>query len=562
MRSSVKNKIRAGSIFLFLLVVLSAGFSIYYLVRLKSQSENILKANYESLQYANRMQLAIDSVIAGESRFIDSIGLQLKKQQNNLTEPGESIATGNLTVSFQKLKAGDMNATQEMRFQLHEIIKLNMAGMLRKSLASNRSMEEAMTYLITIISIILLIGFTFVFNFPSIITNPIRKFADAIKEITGKNYKHRIHIESKDEFGDLAAAFNEMAERLEFFESSNLNKLIFEKTRAEAVINSLKDASIGVDKNNLVLFANDQALQLLGLSARDIVGMNVSDVEKNNDLFRFLLQERSVAPFKIVVNNKENYFTREVIEVSQDGSASSKVIVLRNITPFKELDVAKTNFIATISHELKTPLSSSDFSLKLLEDERVGKLSSEQKELIQHLKEDNRRMLKILSELLNLSQIESGKIKLSIQSINPRDIVKSSIEAVETRTKEKNIEIIQDVDLNLAPINADGDKLIWVLNNLLTNAIKHSPENDKITISVKPVNNCISFAVSDHGNGIEEKYLEEIFERYFQVPGRPDIRGTGIGLAISKDFIEAMGGKIWVRSHVGQGSTFGFDFPY
>ena len=122
--------------------------------------------------------------------------------------------------------------------------------------------------------------------------------------------------------------------------------------------------------------------------------------------------------------------------------------------------------------------------------------------------------------------------------------------------------MIQDVELNLAPIHVDGDKVIWVLNNLLTNAIKHSPENDNITISVKPTNNIISFTVIDHGNGIEEKYLDQIFERYFQVPGRLDTRGTGIGLAISKDFIEAMGGKVWVRSKVGQGSTFGFDFPY
>jgi signal transduction histidine kinase len=136
-------------------------------------------------------------------------------------------------------------------------------------------------------------------------------------------------------------------------------------------------------------------------------------------------------------------------------------------------------------------------------------------------------MLKILSELLNLSQIESGKIKLSIQSIDPHDIVSSSAEAVETRAKEKNIEIVQDVDLTLAPIQVDGDKLIWVLNNLLTNAIKHSPENDKIIISVKPVKDILSFAVSDHGNGIEEKYLDTDLRTLFPGSRAPGYQRNG-----------------------------------
>ena len=181
---------------------------------------------------------------------------------------------------------------------------------------------------------------------------------------------------------------------LQYFESSNLNTMMFEKNRAEAVINSLKDASIGIDKNNIVLFANNQALQLLGLKPEDIVGKSVNEISARNDLFRFLIENETSTPFKVVVDNRENFFAKEIIDVTQ-GETKNKVIVLKNITSFKELDVAKTNFIATISHELKTPLASSDFSLKLLEDERVSKLSASQKELIENLKQDNSRMLKI-----------------------------------------------------------------------------------------------------------------------------------------------------------------------
>ena len=284
------------------------------------------------------------------------------------------------------------------------------------------------------------------------------------------------------------------------------------------------------------------------------------DLSARNDLLRFLIADETNKPFKIVVDGKENYYTKEVIEVSQSDT-TSKVIVLKNITSFKELDVAKTNFIATISHELKTPLASSDFSLKLLEDNRVGQLSAEQKDLVHQLKNDNQRMLRILSELLNMSQVEAGKIQLTMQVVNPKSVVDASVQAVYSAAKEKQITVVQKIDDDLPVIKTDPDKINWVLNNFLTNAIKYSPEENEVMISVEHNNSSISFSVADKGQGIEEQYLGRIFERYFQVPGRSDKKGSGIGLAICKEFIEAMNGKIWVKSRTGEGSVFGFDLP-
>lgn len=558
--SSVKTKIRAGTIFLFVLVVLSGGFSVYYLVKLKSASQNIIKANYESLEYAHKMQVALDSIVGGKTFYRDSLSAYLVKQEGNVTEPGEAEATALLRRSYERLQTGDTSAVSTIKSNLHAVLNLNMAAIKAKSLAAEGSVKEALTYLITIVSIILLVGLTFVYNFPSIITDPIYRLTDAISEISKKNYAHRIHMQSKDEFGKLAASFNEMAERLEYFESSNLNKLIFEKTRAEAVINSLKDASIGIDKNDTVLFANDQALQLLGVAAKDIVGMNAGDAARRNDLFRFLLEEKSIAPFKVIVDSRENYFVKETIDIAQDGS-NNRVIVLKNITSFKELDVAKTNFIATVSHELKTPLAASDFSLKLLQDSRIGQLSSEQLELVESLKESNQRMLRILSELLNMSQVEAGKIQLNIQPVNLQQVVDLSVHAVSNAAKEKGLTIDTRIEKNLPPINADADKLTWVLNNFLTNAIKYAPSQSIVSVEIKKMDMQLSVSVTDKGQGIDTVYLSRIFDRYFQVPGRSDKKGSGIGLAICKEFIEAMGGTVWVKSKIGEGSTFGFDLP-
>ena len=561
MAVGVKMKIWFGTLFLFLLLLLTGGVGIYYMAKLKTEGQSVLKANYESLSYCHTMQQELHNIAAGNKQGFKNFADALIKQEHNVTEPGEDKVTADLKNYFNKLKSGDTarQTTQAIEECVQSILFLNMQAIQRKSKAAEKTAEDALTIIISLGGFVFLIAFTFILNFPSVVTNPINRLAEAIKEIANKNYSHRIHIDNKDEFGKLANAFNEMAERLQYFESSNLNKLMFEKNRAEAVINSLKDASIGIDKNNIVLFANFQALQLLGLRSEEVVGKPVEELKSRNDLFNFLLGKETTTPFKIVMENRENYFVKEIIEVSQ-GEAKNKVIVLKNITSFKELDVAKTNFIATISHELKTPLASSDFSLKLLEDERTGKLSPEQKELIDNLKQDNQRMLKILSELLNMSQVEAGRIQLNIKKVNPEDIIKNAIQAVAGGAKEKEILIKNTSAKELPEIEADADKTIWVLNNFLTNAIKYSYNNSSIEVKALQQKDNLIFSVKDYGPGIPKEYLPRLFEKYFQVPGSKE-KGTGLGLAISKEFVEAQQGKIWVESEIGGGSVFNFQLP-
>jgi signal transduction histidine kinase len=222
------------------------------------------------------------------------------------------------------------------------------------------------------------------------------------------------------------------------------------------------------------------------------------------------------------------------------------------------MDTAKTNFIATISHELKTPLASSDFSLKLLEDSRVGILSDEQRRLISQLKADNQRMLRILSELLNMAQLEAGKLQMHITPVSLQAVIQQSVSAVESHLKERSLQLYTDIPGSLPDVPADADKIGWVLNNFLTNAIRYSPPGAAIIIRVRQQEEELACEVEDQGPGIAPAYRTQIFERYFQVPGRADNQGSGIGLAICKEFIEAMGGRIWVNSGPGQGSVFGF----
>ncbi len=263
---------------------------------------------------------------------------------------------------------------------------------------------------------------------------------------------------------------------------------------------------------------------------------------------------------KIYADNKESHFAKEVFEVVNDGLVIGKVIILKNITDFQQLNDAKTTFIATISHELKTPLSSIKMSLKLLEDNRVGTINHEQKQLLQNIEDDAQRLLLITGELLDVAQVETGKINLNFGSTHPKNVVNYALQAIRSLAEQKHVGINVVCPETLPNVMADLDKSTWVLINLLSNAIKYSPIKSTINLVVKKHGgNTIEFSVKDHGQGIDAKYLSRIFERYFKVPGAdPEKTGTGLGLAIAKDFIEAQGGTIGVESETGDGSRFFF----
>ncbi len=448
-----------------------------------------------------------------------------------------------------------------------------MQAIERKSNIATETAHTATVWIAITGTLCFLIAFGLLVNFPGSVANPIKELTQSIKGIANKNYKERLHFKSGDEFGELAEAFNTMASKLEEYDSSNLARLLIEKKRIEILINKLHHPILGLDEKRNILFINEEAQSILGLTSGNVIGRSASHISLSNDLMRSLLQDLNKGPesketvlqqpLKIYADNKESYFKKDIIPISviPTGEKQSKeighVIILQNITPFKELDSAKTNFIATVSHELKTPISSIKMSLHLLEDDRIGTSNGEQKKLISSIKEDSDRLLKITGELLNLSQVETGNIQLSIQPGDPGHILQYALEAVKVQAEQKHVTLTVNLDKDLPAVKADIEKTAWVLINLLTNAIRYSPENSEVVIVVKKDNNELLFSVKDFGKGIDSKYTQKIFDRYFQVPGSSK-SGTGLGLAISKEFIEAQEGKIGLKSNVGEGSVFYF----
>lgn len=559
----LKTKLSIGIGFLFIAILISGVLGILSIHVMKNDARLILEDNYETLVYSNNMLKLLDKFLE------DSTGVQLfeknlKQQEANITEPGEAAATAAVREMFEQLKRspGNDSIRSLIRQKIYLINTANQQAILRKNNVAEMNAKTFSNWLMMIFGLLTLVAFTLAVNFPGIISGPVKALSDGIKAIVNKDYSKRIHLSQHDEFGDLAQAFNIMAQKLDEYEHSNLAKIKFEKSRIDTIINQMNDGIIGLDENRKLLFMNKVAEKLLGLKETEIMGHYAPDVALHNDLMRNLLQDHGKEKeLKIYADQKESYFHLDIFNVNNNEKVIGQVIVLRNITPFHELNEAKTNFIATISHELKTPIASIKMSAQLLSDTRVGGVNKEQEELIKSINDDSDRLLKITSELLNMSQVETGHIQLKIQPVPPGIIITNAIDTVSVPAQQKNISLLVKDHSSHEKILTDPEKTAWVLTNFLTNAIKYSPEDGEILLSTSIFENTIRFTVQDHGRGIDEKYLPRIFDRYFKVPGSTDKPGTGLGLSISREFIEAQGGQIWVDSKLGEGSTFGFSLP-
>lgn len=571
----IKTKLNLGVGLLFGLIIILSLVSAYYVFSIKKDTENILKANYNTLEFSRNMLLSLEKISIDEQAAVAVFESNLKNQILNITESGEDVVTYSIQKQFNALKLDSNNSTLKntIRLDIFELMKLNMIAIKQKSDLATQTAETANFWIAITGTLCFLIAFNLLVNLPNNIANPIKELTASIKEIANKNYSQRVHFMNHNEYGDVARSFNTMAQKLEEYSNSDLHKLAFEKKRLETLINKTHDPIIGLDTEGIVLFANDEALKIMGMQGEDVIGHSASTLALSNDLLRNLILSevqnevekpaKKVLPIKIFADGKESYFEKEIVNITIQPTgeehiiAIGDVIILKNITAFKELDFAKTNFIATVSHELKTPIASIKLSLQLLEQEQTGSINAEQKQLITGIKEDSQRLLKITGELLELSQLETGNIQLRMENSNPYDMIQYAIEAVKVQADKKQIQFNVVAEPNIPAVKVDSEKTAWVLINFLTNAVAYSSEDSSVTVNLKKENNKAIFQVIDTGRGIDNRYKTKVFDKYFQVPGSHK-SGTGLGLAISKEFIEAQNGNIGVESELGLGSTFYF----
>ena len=569
----IKTKLNAGVGLLFFMIIVLSTLGGWFIYQLKKDTQNILTDNYNTLQYSRNMLLSLEEI--GKEPFATAeFQKNLDLQRQNITEDGEKEATKNILAHFSDLQKDKENLSlhSAIRKDIAELMQLNMNAIQIKSGIANTTAQNAIAVISIAGTLCFLIAFILMVNLPANISNPIRELTSSIHQIANQNYRERVQFESNSEFGELARSFNTMAEKLQEYSESRIDKILKGKKRIETLIDNMHDAVIGIDENRKVLFVNDEALKISGLKKENFVGRLIQDVAVSNDLVRDLIKEiinpdaekNPAELLKIFVEGKENYFEKEILDINviptgeNDSRFIGQVIMLRNITPFKELDLAKTRFIGTVSHEFKTPISSIQMGLQLLENEKIGSLNEEQQKLIKGIDEDTLRLLKITGELLNVAQLETGVSQLNIRPFKIDTMLEEVIKTNRSAADKRQISMITDIASGLDIINADQEKTLWVLNNIVSNAIRYSYEKSAVTIKVEKLDSDhVKFSVEDQGLGIDEQYLKHIFTRYFRVPGTK-AEGTGLGLSISKEFIEAQRGSIAVESEVGKGSVFSF----
>ncbi|MFZ0453967.1 MAG: ATP-binding protein [Ignavibacteriaceae bacterium] len=606
---TIKGKISFGLISLFAVILLLSILGILFINQLAQKSRGTIVENYSSVDYMMNMFHEFDDIYDYNLQILNGMSTKnhsskkdyetrknafennLQLETKNITEKNEANLVNTLNSSYRnylnrfdqlrnaKVSPDDLSIFKQdylsVRNSILSIYSLNMNAIKDKTNNMQSTAYNIIIYMFIVAGISIVATLFFIFSFPAKIVEPIKELTNKIKSISERKYDQKLDINTKDELGELSNAFNIMAERLKSYEAKQIDQLLFEQKRLDAVVHSFEDGILFIDESRKAVLINPTVLQLAGLEEKDILNQNVLEIASKNNLIKQIcnaLQTKSIngnsdiKPVKIITNGKESFFNIETEEIITFSEAEKKetfignLVLLRNITKYQERDKAKTNLLATVSHELKTPLSSINLSLRLLDDKRLGELNNEQKEVVITLKHQSLRLSKVINELLNYSQIETGNIKLSFSQIKPDIVLDIGITALMMQISEKSIALKTSIEEGLPEIRIDLEKVVFVFINILNNAIRYSKKGGEIKIQVRALNAQVEFSIKDNGAGILKEDQDKLFQRFTQLGGN-SIHGWGLGLAISKEFIEAQNGKIWVESEIARGSKFSFSFP-
>lgn len=539
---------------MLLLVTTVAVVSLATIWRLRGESLAVIKANYDSIAHMQAMLDVTDTVQDPAQR--QALLLEhLRGQEANVTEPLEPAATAALVSAVEALP----NATDglpHLRRAIAGVMEVNRAAIVRKAEAQQHLADRAVIWISLTATFAFLIAFSLFMSMPTLITDPIHTLTEGIDKVAAGNYRERVQLVRKDEFGHMATRFNVMAAELERWSTSNLAQIITEKARAEAVINSLSDPSIGLDERNRILFMNRPAAELLGVDPVELLGVDVQEAAQRNDLLTHLLKAPGGPPFKAVLGGREQQFTAEKDPIVTAQGPAGTVYTLHNVTSYLERDQAKTMFLATISHELKTPLASTDIGLGLLERNQSTQLTADQAAILSDLRKDHQRLVRIVSELLDMAQVETGRVRVSTAPQEVDAIIGEAVQALRPTAEARGIHVVVQPLPQGMKVMADADKATWSLINLLSNALRHAPADTTVAISVRADAQRISLAVADEGPGLSPDQQAHLFERF----APHTTTGTGLGLSIARELMRAMGGDITYADGVRGGAVFTLHF--
>jgi len=435
------------------------------------------------------------------------------------------------------------------------------------------------------------------------LTYPIKKLIRGTNKLRKGKLSARINIKTKDEFETLANSFNrmaadlqesyslieeekqsleikvqartkeltELAESLEDKVKERTKKLEEERNKTLAVITNFTDGLLVFGKEDKLLLVNPKLEEFFGVKGKDIEGKSVSELQKN-DVLKSLIELFGGKGIKEIFREELKLKKGLVLEVSTIPIIRGKkerlgsLVILHDITREKLVERMKTEFVSLAAHQLRTPLSAIKWTLKMLLDGDLGKITKEQKEFLDGTYKSNERMIALINDLLNVTRIEEGRYLYKPILTDIEDLINSIVNSHKERAKERNLILeFRKPQKKLPKVMLDVEKMSIAIINLLNNAIRYTPSGSggKVTISLRQAKKGIEFSIKDTGVGIPKAQQKRVFTKFFRGVNviKMETEGTGLGLFIAKNIIEAHKGKIWFESKEGRGTTFYFTIP-
>jgi signal transduction histidine kinase len=608
---SLRSKLGTAFWTFVAIIVLSGVLSIYFFNRLSASIDKILVEDYQSVlagqnliraferQYNAQLSILTAGVENASERF-NRNGDRFRHYYNLATrgviQQPEALILDSLIVAYREyLKLADwafqlgvsdrnkmfIQTLQQTQLRLYadrvkdlcfQLAELNEAEIMAEG-AKTRNLSLQVTAAVSIASLVaLVLSVVAVRRFTRTIIHPAERLTALARNVSRGRLNQKIDIDTDDEIGELSVEFNKMTERLRGYEELNISRILMEKRKSEAIVASIGDPVIVVDSDQKIVLLNNAAKSLLLVGEIEWLDHPVADIVRHTDALKLLRKEprlperlgKQETLLSFEAGSESMYFQPMVTEIKDEkGILQAVILFLRNVTEFKKLDRMKSEFMAVVSHELRTPLTSLALSVDLLAQNVAGPLTKKQLELLKASKDDCNRLNKLVREILHLSKLESGSYKLQRSKTDLGELVGDIIRAFNLQAKEKNVVITAAPQRGLPSVNVDKEQCGWVINNLISNALRYTPPGGSITIRCAQHGDWVETSVRDTGPGIPKEALETIFNRFVQVRhGDEHTPGSvGLGLAIAKEVVEAHGGSLWAESEVGNGSEFIFTLP-
>ncbi len=586
---SLQRRIRNGTLLMLALVILLGLFTLPRLYALGGAIRATLYRNYVSIEAAQHMHAALTTLEVAEH---DGRGKQvlpdaratftrwIDVEYHDFTEIGEPELAADIssraTKLFDDIASGPPGAAYDREFdglhgRLDDLIAMNKAAMFRADSRAIKLGRRLAYEFAGGLLLVLIVGAAVSWGLGIRLSKPLTELADRLRGISQRKSQVRLGSQPLAELEAVAREFNQMAERLEQYDKLNVERLVYEKSKTEAIIESLEDGVVLIDSEGVVAHINEIASLILGVDPKDALGSPFDDLSSNHphylrvrDALRTVQKaglDGHRTEIDLHVRGREHSYVLKPVPLHHTvGKSLGTLLILQDVTYLRDQDRARTNLVATLSHELRTPLTSLALSAELLSRE-PAESTPKNLELLQVILEECSRMRQLTDNLLNLARGEIPAIAVQQKRLDLARLATDVTRRFALQARERHIEIEERIE-PVPEIIGDPIKLSWVISNLVGNALRYTPEGGTIRVSAVATERASRLEVADSGPGIPADMKAYIFERFVQHGSDGFEKGSaGLGLSIVKEIVEAHGGRIFVENNNAHGSRFIVEIP-